>query len=1213
MFEDQINILKNFNIYDIIARIAGLCLEPRNQNTSFILNGLIDEITESDGSSYSGTAIISDKRFRNVIESLPEIGQLRMAVDPPENTFTQNVMFYGNYTVFNGIDHEPAYELQLMLDSFCAHHNEYPKEFSDRISNLVRFILSISESIYRGVCNKAVFFDPSKDLYVPDGATIRNNVKQILFSGQNVRRLLNDDDLFWDMVLQFGHRKSVNQENLYIFSHPFLYNSNEDVLLVLDAGLLPQFLIYSCICLSEKAGIREKFISNFNNEAFYDAISSLKLLDHHVIDGYERFGIKNQVTNTYRDAVLSAGNVRVVYFSFLCDECDAYGPDTMHSTASLGFLTGGSNTRLDEIRNKISDFIGLDNVYHIICINSIGRGMVYAIENGENISNYEPLSLTPHELWCMAINEKGSSDFIPRYVRAKSLLKRDRIPSLFSELDKIGRYKINHYSFYFTDEAPIDEYFPILEPGDSVDYLIEAHNKADLHQVLGPTPDYMAKVFLDDPVRKIYYSEVFDDRVGQFVEVNDAVSLRSGIWLVGDTLNKDPKRVELVQTSLTFLSYWLGECRDCFKSFEPEKLPITIWIEVIGNEDDFLPFHEGNQNKDISEVVEISHFRDRDRSYYYLKWTPALKDFLIWSNNSHEKALIKYLIDFIISSEEKKVDINSVINNKFSDPLKRKMYFADVAHNPCNRPLNDFEDIHLVNEQDEEYIHDITGPALVKSGKWKVGKLNGDDCSAALNTAVEYLYNQLIKIVETIDSETIIKMAYHDVEAILYHILRLNDCYANEARCYPERNDKLFNEYNIENKTLASAKFLIEYVAACPSKGLKVLDTITYEYILAVCSTILMYAHQSDSFRYEIYDNNIEIFKSGRLGLNHDAIEKLTSLIGDQRKEEMEYYSSSDVESLHSSWTHRKELTNAFQAEFGYSDEDFVRVILTIVAFGEKEKNLEVHFWDKKTLTDKLVDSLKNEPSINRSTIDKIICDLSICQRPNFLKAPLGFEKWEVWPWRYDRRYSFTRRPIIKSEEKLIWGDRSLYRMLQYVFVSILDGSIHVKSRQFNDLLGVIGNDRGKQFNKIVAETIASMKIFEVYTNVEKISGEMIADEHNNTLGDIDVLAIDRQKHFILPIEVKSFKQARNPYEINREHMALFVGNEKKKSYVAKHLRRIQWCEKHLDLFEKQYNLDSTSQWKIKGLFVVNHPQVSKYAFHENLSILTRVNVKSYA
>ena len=107
--------IKKYDVYDVLARISGLNLMPHNQNKSVLLDSLITVIICEKENTYNSTYKMSAGRFKKLIGKINETN-LAYSIDPNENAFYQNVMLTDNYTVFNGIDNSPAYNLQMIID-----------------------------------------------------------------------------------------------------------------------------------------------------------------------------------------------------------------------------------------------------------------------------------------------------------------------------------------------------------------------------------------------------------------------------------------------------------------------------------------------------------------------------------------------------------------------------------------------------------------------------------------------------------------------------------------------------------------------------------------------------------------------------------------------------------------------------------------------------------------------------------------------------------------------------------------------------------------------------------------------------------------------------------------------------------------------------------------------------------------------------------------
>lgn len=294
------------------------------------------------------------------------------------------------------------------------------------------------------------------------------------------------------------------------------------------------------------------------------------------------------------------------------------------------------------------------------------------------------------------------------------------------------------------------------------------------------------------------------------------------------------------------------------------------------------------------------------------------------------------------------------------------------------------------------------------------------------------------------------------------------------------------------------------------------------------------------------------------------------------------------------------DLNAAFFSEFGYIFDDFIRVIYIMIIY-TSNKDEDVFIEDKNSLISSLA---KFDPTLSVDLIYRVIDDITIKAREDFLIPPDGYTKLDVYPWRFNRKYSFIRRPVILRNDDLIWGNRQLYHMVEYVTHLIFEGQFPASSKEMKSLLGIISHDRGNKFNKFVVEMLEDMHVFEVKPNVKKINKKNISDENGNTLGDIDILIIDEERKKIYAAEVKDFNFSRNPYEIQMEYEKLFVDSPKKKSYVTKHQRRVDWLKLHMEDVTTYYGL-SYVKWEIVGIFIVSEPLISKNIYGKEIEIIS--------
>ena len=198
--------IKKYDVYDVLARISGLNLMPHNQNKSVLLDSLIAGIICEEENTYNSTYKMSAGKFKKLIGKINETN-LTLSIDPNENAFYQNVMLMDNYTVFNGIDNTPAYNLQMLIDILFNYENDFPKEYNQKIGRLMMLILGLSEEIARKISIKEceIVSDEGKYVVIPDSEKVKEYAECVVFDEQRIQLFLKDySDLLEEIIMPFG-------------------------------------------------------------------------------------------------------------------------------------------------------------------------------------------------------------------------------------------------------------------------------------------------------------------------------------------------------------------------------------------------------------------------------------------------------------------------------------------------------------------------------------------------------------------------------------------------------------------------------------------------------------------------------------------------------------------------------------------------------------------------------------------------------------------------------------------------------------------------------------------------------------------------------------------------------------------------------------------------------------------------------------------------
>lgn len=1187
-FLELIEESKKYDVFNLISRVSALNLLHQNQSKSLLLDTYLDGLLHQSLDCFDSKYKISQGKFRRIINGISNTS-LKHTIDPPENMFAQNVMFYGNYRVLNGIDQTPAYNLQQMISSLFVGVNSYPKEFLDEIYILIYTILHISEDIVCSIkdIDNNHEEDERKDIIIPSSEVLNHYSELVVLDGDTFRKYFHYNKYLLNLVtIEFGVEFESDSDNKSFYTCPFLYNEELDQYILLNAGLLPTALVYWILTIAKKYGIYEVVMENYNQHIFNECKHYLSNLGHKKILE-SQMDIELFSCDGYKEYIASVHNNQLMIVMYVYDYGKDYTAFTLHSK---GFTVDNEtiSDRLSYLLSKIEEFgIKKDDVFFTVITNSIGRSLSFGFNI--NAYSYSPLSVNPFELMCISINEKRDNTFIPRYLMAKSKLNTiDTVP--VSELNSIELYRENH-SFYMSDVISAGEVTTIFTLGDSIDYIIRAIKKEDKRCVEGTNNNTFAEVVLEDDIRQIYIEPncVYRHEICYYL-MFDCFNL----WIKAKDI-KDGKQLNLFYMLLDMLSYWLSECRFVLNQIKCFKRTYEIQVVLTDESDQYQLF-----DKDIRSLKETLEICD---AFPVLElWvSPESFQYLKCNDNSREKEFMQIVIKHLnkMISGNNKLDLN--IEPLFINPMRKKFHFLNYENNLCFKPaLN--QDNHFVHGEDEDMLLGEIGEELIRSGKWDIGVVHDSKQKSDLMLAVvDILFKKLQNEVRVLDSKNLLEIFYDDLEKLLYKNVLYHQRYAQDIACYPEREEYILEKINTNNKTSVALKFLVEYVAAIPPKGNILIGEGQYERLLAICFLIIDWSYKNDLFYYKIFDTPVEILKSHRVGLKHGEFEHMYTVNQTVRKNQL-LSASTYKDAIQ--WVERKNYLNdidvVFEKEYGYTLKHLVEFVEGLNEYS-KTLNGDTVFVAK---INEIIEYLTtNYLELNKDRIILILESISLKQRETYLPAPKPYKDEDVYPWRFNRELSFVRCPILIHDDEMIWGNRQLSHMILFVLDLIDNGKLKTKSNEMKSLIGEISNVRGAEFNELVFRKLKSFNAFDVYSNVSKVNRNKIA-ENKNPLGDIDVLIIDKQHHKIIAGEVKEFNVSRNPYEMYLEYKKMFENTKKKRCFYDKHSRRVDWCSNHVEDFKIQYNLEDV-EWEVVGLFILDQPLISTEIYHKDIKMLT--------
>jgi hypothetical protein len=293
-------------------------------------------------------------------------------------------------------------------------------------------------------------------------------------------------------------------------------------------------------------------------------------------------------------------------------------------------------------------------------------------------------------------------------------------------------------------------------------------------------------------------------------------------------------------------------------------------------------------------------------------------------------------------------------------------------------------------------------------------------------------------------------------------------------------------------------------------------------------------------------------------------------------------------------------LDEAAVTEFGYSLTDIGKVMMEAVRIG-RDSATKFLCLDLQDFHSKIATNL----DYSTEEVAAIIGLLSLKERPDFLIPPAPHSKWSVLPWRFNRSYSYVRRPFLLrrsgTRTEVLWGFRHVYDAWINLLSLTLNGRLECKSPEMRKLMGEANDESGEAFNQLVAEQLAKNEKLVIAKKVKRFGDYELPLE----LGDFDVLVIDYRRKKLIPIECKDLSIARTAHDMANEIRSLFHGHGHKKSYVQKHENRVSWLKANIENVLRGFGITSAKKWKIEPLMVVSRELMTPYLHNSPIRMIS--------
>ena len=1168
-----INLAHNINGNSIVATAAGLMLLPENASKLIRLRRL----------SALGVMIGDEGKRKVPLKTVEKLlkkdaiggGGITLHEDPYSEVLVQSMNFFGgSYLLSPGVGEHTIADLENLC--YAYFRSEWvSKELQNSVGSLVKGLLIVSDIVLKraglGRGTLPVTNEMRGPIHIPNKSELKQLTKATFLSHQDLEK--HGEWLFAvvdSLALDPGQlddssnkEDGIEFDDLYLY--PFLRCPNGyQVVLPLDLSITIRFHLlhfaFENNKLSELGSSWRQVVLNRLKIICPDAPKWVKLGSNEWVDRY----------------LLPLDDKRDIHVILATDPLVDWNNK----------LNGIYDTRVT--RAEIEKFVSpverktyskAQEILHLVIIDSPGRRAVWGIPPMGDSDLM--LIVRSDDIEIMLHNEP--TGLLGLFLFAQAVKKYPGDMISMGTLDAYSVYLSNDKSFYFSDDQPPT--FMGIQPTLGAKLRQDFTVGVDRHGIVLPVsgePVVNARRFYKKDASEIYIIEP-----NSFSYIGFVIELYGKYIFI--KLNQEKNSAAVGLQLAECVVYWIWECVSKL-NIQPKVVEIELYLEHFESWGRYQ-----NQDNLIDEDAVRIEPTSRGWGVYFTK---AFAKLLREKANSAErelvKALLKQIFDVHVNGLNKKLDMIAPLGSKR----------IALAPNWNERPDMFAIDIPVplvIHSQIVEQLLDDLGQWLRSNKKMIVGILHGKERKEVLHRAVEYYFERLKKEISIYDMHQILDFLIDQNEALIHQYKTTLFSLESKIACFGE-NSSMATELNREYKEFVCAqranRFLIEFVSACPPTGDCKINNLDYLRLLAISDEIISKGTISDLLHHGLANYQVSILESGRLGISPDAPIEVA----------MKDYGMHSIEQLIQS-AHGKEgysdLTNfdlqdfvnksepVMRKEFGFSLNELRNVCGALLDLNTADKSTRID-------RDEAVAKIAANRNMSPTSVSVILDSISLSQRPDFFNKP------DDWPWGFNRDMSYTRRPVVRQGNDLVFGFRSIHNLVRFWVTTLLSGRFlsQAKTKEMKQFISKTRSQINDAFAREISLHLNNLGI-ETKIAIEKFGRLRIVGISGEKLGDIDILGVHEPSKTIVAIEAKDFEVSRTPAELANEIEKLFSGRGKKKSTVEKHERRLEWLREHLDKVVAEFGIDDSLGWKVRGFIVTSEQLVTPMMRSSSLPVLT--------
>ncbi|OFY17737.1 MAG: hypothetical protein A2W98_08525 [Bacteroidetes bacterium GWF2_33_38] len=1195
--------VSSYDKFDLLKTIAAAQLLPLNHGKNVRFEILARDLVLQE---------ILDKPeidYKNLQDFFMNNFKSHYLEDPVSSFFTENIIwFFGNFTVFPGLNHNGTRILNSYLEAIFTMENLLPDSYKKTIRDAATIVLAMCESMAMNAGLKRYIYEEYEhsEIKIPKEGDLSRFKDIVSFQTSHLQKIAIHYQVDLKVIEKFV--VDLNDENFKnddpdknpLLTKP-LYKNNDEYIFALptaSVNCLTEFITKT----SKDFGCHKELMNYYYTHQW--RILNLQLEE----TGWKLTDITLPETKlNIKESVFRIDNDKLAYVCYVKSGQSQESVDLFSSQS-------GEINFYDNRNNEVLEFLEKVNqnaLYKYFTLYIIGEsGYDFYFFHGGAINENQVLALKHCEFESLVFSNELDPLTLWKFARIQSKTRnRTQIIAPGGFLDTYFAYKNNNQSLLHSDYAVPD--LMNFAIGSSSNYEREIIKQRDEHSTLQYTEQHG---LIPVPVIKYReYAPIYKERE-KSRECNLLIECFSiPVWVKNNQATK-PEEKNVIHFFCESAIFWLYKMRlELSKYIEEIKSESLEFILILDND---LLKTKSALNRELETSVNL-HFDVRvENNKIYLK-VPDLTAFLLKPTNEAEKLIMKNILK----------GLSLLVSYKNEFPILEETEITNIV------------DSYLKPDSAKMILYYDSSKNLILDNRWlsPLRKIQECETSSILNGIVDSL-NQTVpekikskddkirlcnKIVGNFITEILHELKQYDSVELLKWLIKLQE------RCTYQREFSellipakisCFSDFPTEviklqksNKELVetnlSLRCLIEFIAAQPSFESKCPNMDDVDRLVALMVEVINWGILSDSMDLGLDDPEMGLLPSGRIGVdksfyyNHIETWSEARVAGEIFKYQQRF---DENFSLHESVINAgeteetKEIDEAFEQEWGISLTWILKLKGCLVRISiENEESVTV--MNEIDIVEKIKTYF---PDFNNDVLLAGLTLLSLTERKAIDKAPDGFSKTDIYPWRYNRALSYIRRPLVKIEHKeettILWSYRYVLSSKDNLLSLLYSGRLKAKGGgKLEAFLKKRNNEKGKEFRDEVCNWLENQKIFKVIPYEVKPK-DLSGKEEDGVYGDIDILAIDEKKRVFYSIECKNTVSARVMHEMKTE-LDNYLGRDGNEGLIEKHVKRDLWLKHHIELLS--CFCSTAKEFEVKSLILTSEEIPLYYLAKEKIKL----------